>query len=113
MWRCEAGTRGWRGAPAPGVLATLAFYTRLNNLPMALAVARSRCRFASRFGRRPAPNMGHANIVADRGTVVSALCLGLVLFAWRTWHYTGVFSVFYGTQRDRYRCGSRGWRSGL
>jgi hypothetical protein len=25
--------------------------------------------------------------------------LGLLLFAWRTWHYTGVFSVFYGTQR--------------
>jgi hypothetical protein len=26
--------------------------------------------------------------------------LGVLLFAWRTWHYTGVFSIFYGTQRD-------------
>jgi hypothetical protein len=32
--------------------------------------------------------------------VTLTLCLGLLLFAWRTWHYTGVFSVFYGTQRD-------------
>jgi hypothetical protein len=28
------------------------------------------------------------------------LSLGLLLFAWRTWYYTGIFSVFYGTQRD-------------
>jgi len=34
-------------------------------------------------------------------TLVSTLACGLVLFAWRTWHYTGVFSVFYGTQRQR------------
>ena len=25
--------------------------------------------------------------------------IGLLCFAWRTWHYTGVFSVFHGTQR--------------
>jgi hypothetical protein len=24
---------------------------------------------------------------------------GLLLFAWRNWHYSGVFSLFYGTQR--------------
>ena len=27
------------------------------------------------------------------------IAIGLLCFAWRTWHYTGVFSVFYGTQR--------------
>jgi hypothetical protein len=32
--------------------------------------------------------------------VTLTLGLGLLLFAWRTWYYTGVFSVFYGTQRD-------------
>ena len=26
--------------------------------------------------------------------------LGLFAFAWRTWHYTGIFSLFYGTQRQ-------------
>jgi len=31
----------------------------------------------------------------DRG----AIALGLLFFAWRTYHYTGHFSVFYGTQR--------------
>jgi len=41
-----------------------------------------------------------ARVVADRVVIVPAI-IGLVLlcFAWRTWHYTGVFSVFYGTQR--------------
>jgi hypothetical protein len=31
--------------------------------------------------------------------VGGAIACGLLFFAWRTWHYTGVFSVFYGTQR--------------
>src|SRR5262249_53595636 len=32
--------------------------------------------------------------------IVATIGAGLLLFAWRTWHYTGVFSVFHGTQRD-------------
>lgn len=31
--------------------------------------------------------------------ITVAIGLGLLFFAWRTWHYTGVFSVFHGTQR--------------
>jgi hypothetical protein len=31
--------------------------------------------------------------------VGGTIALGLLFFAWRTYHYTGVFSVFYGTQR--------------
>ena len=91
----------WRLAITAGVLATLAFYTRLNNLPMALAVSA----FALPV-RQPVRTMFRPETWAARTSwrtfiaVTLSLCLGLLLFAWRTWHYTGVFSVFYGTQRD-------------
>src|SRR5262249_47657024 len=29
--------------------------------------------------------------------VWGGIACGLIFFAWRTWHYTGVFSVFHGT----------------
>src|SRR4029453_1679967 len=32
--------------------------------------------------------------------IVASLLVGLGVFAWRTWYYTGVFSVFHGTQRQ-------------
>ena len=32
--------------------------------------------------------------------IAAALMVGCVLFAWRTWYYTGVFSLFHGTQRE-------------
>ena len=88
-------------ATAAGVLATLAFYTRLNNLFMALGVAlfalpldvpvRALVRPAAWWRR-----------VSWRTVVIvpTIIGLGLLGFAWRTWHYTGVFSLFYGTQRD-------------
>jgi hypothetical protein len=87
-------------ALAAGVLATFAFYTRLNNLIMAAGVTlfalplnvpvRALVRPAAWWRR-----------VAWRTVVIvpSVIGLGLLFFAWRTWHYTGVFSVFYGTQR--------------
>jgi hypothetical protein len=76
-----------RWAVAAGVLATLGFYVRLNNLPMALGTAVLALGHGRRWWRAGA-------------TIVSVAGLGVLLFAWRTWHYTGVFSIFYGTQRD-------------
>jgi hypothetical protein len=73
-------------AVAAGVLATLAFYTRLNNLPMALGVIV--------FAWRPRASLKPGL------TIASIVACGVALFAWRTWFYTGVFSVFHGTQRD-------------
>ena len=86
-------------ALAAGALATLGFYTRLNNLPMALAVAAFALpvRLPVRLALRPKVWLGHVSLTTV-GAVAGTLCLGLLLFAWRTWHYTGVFSVFYGTQ---------------
>jgi hypothetical protein len=89
------------GAWAAGALATLAFYTRLNNLPMAIGVA---------LFALPARESVRGVITTwpwrqrivwrTAFAVPTALALGLLLFAWRTWHYTGVFSLFYGTQRQ-------------
>jgi hypothetical protein len=32
--------------------------------------------------------------------IAGALVIGGILFAWRTWYYTGTFGLFYGTQRQ-------------
>jgi hypothetical protein len=32
--------------------------------------------------------------------VTATLGVGALLFAWRTWYFTGAFSIFKGTQRD-------------
>jgi hypothetical protein len=96
------GRRGpWSTAVTAGVLATLAFYARLNNLPMALGVAlfalpaREPVRRVLRTWPWRWPVAWTAAF-----TVLIVVAIGLVLFAWRTWHYTGVFSLFYGTQRE-------------
>ena len=93
--------RSWRLAIAAGALGTLAFYTRLNNLPMVFGVAVFALppRQAARTWFLPARWVRRASWRTVAGVTLT-LCLGLLLFAWRTWHYTGVFSVFYGTQRD-------------
>lgn len=84
-------------AAAAGALAVVMFYTRLNHLVFALGLL---------------PLLGRARTPAAWPAVVNALrrvrlqCVavymamfgaGLVLFAARTWWYTGVFSLFYGT----------------
>ncbi len=76
---------GMRFAAIAGALATLAFYTRLNNLPMALAVS------VFAFNRR------HWRPAA---VVLSTIAAGGFLFALRNWYFTGAFSLFAGTQRN-------------
>lgn len=96
---CAIGSRR-RGsvAAAAGLLATLAFYTRLNHLLMAAAVAlfaiplRVRVRETLNF-RAWLPRVSWPTVAAIGGTIG----LGLLFFAWRTWYYTGVFSVLHGT----------------
>ena len=74
-----------RSAVAAGVLATLAFFTRLNNLPMAAAVS------AFAFSRRT---------WKPAATVVATVSVGGLLFAGRNWYFTGAFGLFEGTQRN-------------
>jgi hypothetical protein len=81
-----------------GLLGAIGFYTRLNNLPMALAV----CAFAipmtvtTAGWWRVTPWWSQ---VSWRGVIalVSMIALAVLFFTWRTYHYTGVFSFFHGT----------------
>jgi hypothetical protein len=88
-------------AVAAGVFASLAFYTRLNNLPMAIGIT-----FFGLSMQLPASRVLRPwtwrGMVAWRTVLVvpAVLGAGLTFFAWRNWHYSGVFSVFYGTQRN-------------
>jgi hypothetical protein len=89
----------WPAIIASGVLATLGFYTRLNNLTIALAVAL----FALPVSTQSAELLDLPKIWRRASArvlfgVLGAIVLGLCLFSLRTWYYTGVFSLFHGTQ---------------
>ena len=86
---------------AIATLVMLGFYTRLNNLPLAVAVAAFALPLTITAADLWRPRLW---IAGARWRVAGAVAIGLslaaVLFAWRTWYYTDVFSVFHGTQRD-------------
>jgi hypothetical protein len=105
-WRSRGGSRAM--AIAAGVCAVLGFYTRLNNLPMALAVAVFAWPIRTPISRlrRPSAWFSRASIPTI-AIVIAAVATGLLLFAWRTYHYTGVFSVTLGTALDPQRTNGR------
>ena len=90
--------QNWRLRLAAGVLATLGFYVRLNNLPLALAVAvfaiPPNVRAIDLW--RPKPWLPTVS-VTTAVWIISAVAIGVLLFMLRTYHYTGVFSFFHGT----------------
>ena len=92
-----------------GVLTTLGFLTRLNNFPMAAAVAMFALPIA--VPTRALWQMQCWPTARWRvaAATLAALAIGVTLFAARTWYYTGEFSVFYGTQREHLSV----WRSGM
>ena len=88
----------WPAALAAGLLATLAFLTRLNNLPMAVAVAvfALPLRVPAADAMRPGIWLPRVSRPAALG-VLGATALGLWLFTARTYYYTGVPSMLHGT----------------
>lgn len=84
-------------AVAAGVLAVLMFYTRLNHLLFAVSLLALLvpvdvpARWRDVFDALPRINLRAAVLYA------ATFAGGVVLFAIRTWWYTGVFSVLYGT----------------
>ncbi len=93
--------RGARDVVIAGVLVVLGFYTRLNNLPLGAAVAAFALPVTLTAGEMWRPKVWWPLV---RWRVVigifGALGIGALLFAWRTWYYTGVFGLFHGTQRE-------------
>jgi hypothetical protein len=85
-------------AIAAGVFATFSFYTRLNNFIAAVGVTAFALplRLAARAIVRP--HSWWPGISWRAATIIPAIiALGVLFFAWRTWYYTGVFSLFHGT----------------
>jgi hypothetical protein len=107
---CALRPRGTGHLVAAGLLVMLGFFARLNNLPMAIAVAGFAVplRVAAGDAWRPQTWLPFV-----RWRVVAAIAIGLgigaLLFASRTWYYTGVFSVFHGTQREHLAV----WKPGM
>ena len=85
-------------ALAAGLLATLALLTRLNNLPMAVAVAvfALPLRLPASDAWRPGKWLPRVSRPAALG-VFGATALGLWLFTARTYYYTGIPSMLHGT----------------
>ena len=83
-----------------GVLATLAFYTRLNNGIMSFGVACFALSLTVPVRALASPWRSELWRRISWWTVAGVwggVACGLIAFAWRTWHYTGVFSVLHGT----------------
>lgn len=88
----------WRAALAAGLLAVLATFTRLNNLPMAVAVVVFAwpLRLPAGVALRPSAWLWKFSRPAAAGVLV-AMAIGLWLFTARTYYYTGVPSMLHGT----------------
>jgi hypothetical protein len=88
----------WKLRVAAGVLATLGFYVRLNNLPLAFAIAVLAIPADVRARDAWSPRVWLARVnVRTALTVVGVVAVGMLLFTLRTWYYTGSFSFFAGT----------------
>lgn len=98
LFALRARHGNWAAAVAAGTLAILAFVTRLNNLPMAVALAV----FALPLGvtasdaLRPGFWLPRVSRPAALG-VLGGMALGLWLFTARTYYYTGIPSMLHGT----------------
>lgn len=88
----------WRLRLLAGVLAVLGFYTRLNNLPLALAIALFALPGTVRVRDLWTPRRWLAQVDwRTAATVIGVVLVGVFLFTLRTWYFTGVFSMFHGT----------------
>lgn len=84
---------------AAAVLGALAFYTRLNNLPMFIALVGMAWPVTQPVGDWIRP---HVLLARASRPVAAAILLGGAMAMWlftaRTYHYTGLIDMFHGTQ---------------
>lgn len=103
------GRRGSLAWPlAAGVFAVLMLYTRLNHLIFAafFPIFLLSSRTPMVVGR---VRSAIAGIRCTAAAFVTTFAAGVTFFAWRTWHYTGVFSLFHGTSLKNNDTGLRPW----
>lgn len=120
----RAQDQGWRPAVLAGICAALAFFTRLNHLPLVIMLAALTLPLSfpagwllrgSELWRRLPKSAAAAYLLCIAGA--------LMAFAVRTWYYTGVLSVFAGTTREHNSTGlaftwsslvsAAAWRQGI
>ena len=105
LLRARLGRRS--AALAAGACAVLMFYTRLNHLLFALFLAA--LLWPAGASARLSAIRRALPVVHARAAVLYFGCFttGLLLFAMRTWYYTGRFSLFYGTSVKNNETGLR------
>jgi hypothetical protein len=84
-------------AALAGVFAVLTVYTRLNHLLFAVSLVALLLPLSTSMRWRALEHGVRSVRVAAAATYGGVFALGIALFATRTWWYTGVFSVLYGT----------------
>jgi hypothetical protein len=88
-----------RHAMLAGSFAVLAFYTRLNHLPLVFALAALLLPDGVRAGAAFDWRSWRPLATSTTAAYMLVLMAGLGIFAARTWFYTGHFNPFSGTQR--------------
>ncbi|HMJ86341.1 MAG TPA: hypothetical protein VK504_24355, partial [Vicinamibacterales bacterium] len=97
----RARDQEWPVAMLAGLCAMLAFFTRLNHLPLVLALVALTLPLSLPAGSLTRPSKVWS-LLPKRAAATYLLCIGVAVaaFAARTWYYTGVWSVFAGTTRE-------------
>lgn len=107
LLRARRGSLAW--PLAAGLLAVLMFYTRLNHLLFAVFfpafLLSSRTTMLLSSVRSAIASVRWRAV----GVFAATFAAGVTFFAWRTWYYTGVFSLFHGTSLKNNDTGLRPW----
>jgi hypothetical protein len=86
-------------AAAAGVLGFLAFVTRLNHLPIVVALVALLLPVRGEWVDLRRPTLRTLVRWRAAAAYLAVLACGIAAFAVRTWYYTGVLSLFAGTTR--------------
>lgn len=107
LLRARRGRLGW--AYGAAVAAVLMFYTRLNHLLLPAFMWAMLLPLSVPFSW-PHLARGIARVRRMPALILAGgFSLGVLAFMWRTWYYTGVFSLFHGTSLRHNDTGLRPW----
>jgi hypothetical protein len=92
---------GWRAALPAGLFAALSFFTRLNHLPLVIAMVALMLPLSFPTGRLArVAEVVKALPKSSAAVYLTCIAGAVTAFALRTWYYTGTFSLFAGTTRE-------------